>query len=252
MVATKIKIEVLNHKKEKPDWELLYSENNAKLDRLLEIYSESPQDAGIIYRNDNSGYVKTRMVAFTFSNGDINIVTFLKKTGISITNKRYFSEKCSSNIIYKAGTNKWYYKQYGSLRILNLGHLINASNFINQYKFIESSLYKYLEKRIGWLRNLIDIGLIAHELTFNTIISKRLFNIKAIYRHLFGIPYPIVKILLKSRYSSYKPMDYLMVMKEVKKTLINIENLKEELFVSPLFMDTCKMFMEFKAVGIGA
>jgi hypothetical protein len=50
------------------------------------------------------------MVAFRFTNGDINIIKFIRKHGISTTNKMYSSERNVCSIIYKKETNKWYYK----------------------------------------------------------------------------------------------------------------------------------------------
>ena len=48
--AKKLEIEVLNPKKVKPDWELLYEQDNTKINRLIELYKENPKHARIIYK----------------------------------------------------------------------------------------------------------------------------------------------------------------------------------------------------------
>ena len=234
------KIEILSHKKAKPDWELIHSEHNTKVDRLLEIYKESPYHAGIIFRSDKQGYTLKRIVAFTFANGDMNIITFQHSHGISVTNKKYKSEKVLSNIIYKVGTNKWYFK-YGSLiRHLTITDLINTSNCVGCYNFKGSELYKFLVVKIGWLRNLVEENSLVTSLTVNLIITHKLYNKKAVYRYLFGVPYSIAEIFMSNNIN-YNYGNYHKMIKELKKCLINIENLKEELFKDVYFMDTCKM-----------
>jgi hypothetical protein len=62
----------------------------------------------VIYKQKEINYETERMVAFRFTNGDINIIKFIRKHGISTTNKMYSSERNVCSIIYKKETNKWY------------------------------------------------------------------------------------------------------------------------------------------------
>jgi hypothetical protein len=41
---------VLNHKQEKPEWELLAESGNVQLDKLISIYNENPFYARVIYK----------------------------------------------------------------------------------------------------------------------------------------------------------------------------------------------------------
>ena len=94
-------------------------------------------------------------------------------------------------------------------------------------------------KRFGWLRNLIEIPE-AHHLSFNTVVGKKLFNRKAMFRHLFGCPYGVAEIIL-SRYKDYHVGDALKIWSQTKKVLINIDNLKVEFLASQYFKDACIM-----------
>jgi hypothetical protein len=63
----------LNHKQEKTEWELLAESGNVQLDKLISIYNENPFYARVIYKQ-KINYETERMVAFRFTNGDINII----------------------------------------------------------------------------------------------------------------------------------------------------------------------------------
>jgi hypothetical protein len=82
----------LNHKRKKPEWELLAESGNVQLDKLISIYNENPFYARVIYKQKEINYETERMVAFRFTNGDINY-KFIRKHGISTTNKMYSSER---------------------------------------------------------------------------------------------------------------------------------------------------------------
>jgi len=245
--AKQLQIEVLNPKKVKPEWELLYEQKNLKINRLIELYKENPHHARIIFKQGNKhDFQHSRVIAYTFENGDINIVQFIHSFGISVTNKLYQSERNVSAIIYKKATNKWYTKTKSGIKLLNYG-LINAfiSNSCSYYTTTETvSIREYIFKLLPWLRNLEeDKYNVSHDVAFNTIISKKLFNLKSIYRHIFGVPYPVAEMMLKElhRTGNWSPQHFVKAWKEMKKVLLNVENLKREMFSNNLFMDACKM-----------
>ena len=245
--AKQLQIEVLNPKKVKPEWELLYEQNNLKINRLIELYKENPYHARIIFKQGNKhDFQHSRVIAYTFENGDINIVQFIHSFGISVTNKLYQSERNLGAIIYKKETNKWYSKTKSGIKLLNY-NLITAfiSNSCSYYTTIDTgSIREYIFKLLPWLRNLEeDKYHVSHDVAFNTIISKKLFNLKSIYRHIFGVPYPVAEMMLKElvKTGNWSPQHFVKAWKEMKKVLLNIENLKREMFSNHLFMDACKM-----------
>jgi hypothetical protein len=246
--AKRLEVEVLNPKKVKPDWELLYEQDNIKINRLIELYKENPQHARVIYKQGNKGeFQRTRVVAYTFANGDINVVQFRHSFGISVTNKMYHSEKNIGSIIYKKETNKWYVKRTG-IKLLNYAEMTAfISNCGNYYGFNEcKTITEFIVKRLPWLRNIAeDKYSVSHYVAFNTIISKKLFNVKSIYRHVFGIPYPVIEMMMKTLNKgnnyNYNPTSFVKPWKEIKRVLINVDNLKVEMFSHNGFMDACKM-----------
>jgi|TARA_R110000782_G_scaffold21110_1_gene56885 hypothetical protein len=248
--SPRVDIKVLNPKKAKPDWKLLFDSENIKIDRLLEVYKENPSHARIIFtQGGRNNYQKNRVVAYTYENGDINIVNFTKTYGISITNKKYESEKNQNSIIYKKDTNSWYFKS-GGIKLLTYNLLMvfiqqSDTNFNYsqpRINFNHGFIFQYMETKLPWLRNLKeDTRRYSHNVSFNTIITKKLFNVKSIYRHLFGIPYPKIEIILKGIKNNYEPKYFIPIWKEMAKVLINVENLDENLFNHPYFIDTCKM-----------
>ena len=243
--ATEIK--VLNPKKVKPEWELVYQGENQKVDRLIEVYKDNPLHARILHRQGHSSeHQKNRVVAYTFENGDINIVHFIQKFGISVTNKMYRTEKNNGAIIYKKETNKWYLKTKSSIRLLTYSGILSfiqqATNF---YTTGDNPVMDYIITKLPWVRNLKeDKWDVSHTLNFNAIITHKLFNLKAIYRHMFGIPYPAIEVMmtgLKANQYGINPQSFYKLWKEMKKVLVNVDNLSSELFTNQYFKDTCKM-----------
>lgn len=240
-------IEVLNPKKVKPEWELLYEQDNHKINRLIELYKENPYHARIIFKQGSKHeFQRNRVIAYTFENGDINIVQFVHSFGISVNNKIHQSERNAAAIIYKKQTNKWYSKTSNGIKLLNY-NLVNAfiSNCSSYNTTTETQVIKtYLFKMIPWIRNLEDDKYyVSFDVPFNTIITKKLYNVKAIYRHIFGVPYPVIEMMMKglTKGGNWTPQHFAKAWKEMKKVLINVENLRDEMFSNHLFMDACKM-----------
>lgn len=244
--AKQLKIEVLNPKKVKPEWELLYEQDNLKINRLIDLYKDNPYHARIIYKQGSKHeFQRNRVVAYTYDNGDINIIHFIHSFGISVTNKLYQSERNVAAIIYKKETNKWYLKR-NNIKLLDYSGMTAFISTCSSYYTTPNSngILKYMFIKLPWLRNIDeDKFQVSHNVTFNTIISKKLFNLKAIYRHVFGIPYPIIEMMLKVLHISgnWNPMHFAKAWKEMKKVLINVENLNKEMFSHEGFMDACKM-----------
>ena len=84
-----------------PKWTLLTESSNPSIDLLFDIYRQDSAKAKVIYCQNKGGYEQTRKVLFEYSNGDFSITTFVKKFGISVTNRIYSSSRVTGSIIYK-------------------------------------------------------------------------------------------------------------------------------------------------------
>jgi hypothetical protein len=118
----------------------------------------------------------------------------------------------------------------------------NSSNYYNVNETIK--IREYMFNMLPWLRNMVeDKYSVSHHVPFNTIITKKLFNLKSIYRHIFGVPYPVIEMMMEKLHNGVgqNPIHFVKSWKEMKKVLINIENLKVELFGHSEFMDAWKM-----------
>jgi Txe/YoeB family toxin of Txe-Axe toxin-antitoxin module len=197
--------------------------------KLLEVYAIDKRKAKIIYehRKPNALFVIYRTVVFDFPNGDFRVVKFVRKFGVSKSNIIYNRETEEVVIGFKNG--KFYQVVNKRVMTLRVHGVIYIDNIIRNY-FIE---------RFGWLRNLIEDSR-CHSLDLNIVLRNKLFNSKACLRHIYKVPYPVAK-MLSENHAQYSSSNFLKVWKEMKKVLINVENLKKEFFTDPLLIDTTKM-----------
>lgn len=241
-----LKIEVLNPKKAKPEFELLLETSNPKIDRLIEVYKENPQHARVLFVQAKENYKRYRTLKFTYSNGDINIIKFENSFGISINNRMYNTEKNMGGIIWKAETQKWYLKSPNMIKHLCYYDLYNFVNVVNLSEFKESRVFRVVNNMIPWLRNLTeDKTRVSHSVPFNTIISHKLFNLISIYKHIFKVPVPVIRTIMGGiGYDGQGEGNikyFISMWGEMKKVLINVESLTEQMFHNHYFKDTCKM-----------
>jgi hypothetical protein len=100
-------------------------------------------------------------------------------------------------------------------------------------------VYQFLASKFGWLRNIGEDTRL-HGLSFNVIMTKKLFNGKKALAHIYGVPYPVADVLSKNK-SDYSPWNYLKMWKQMRRHLINIDNLKPEILNSHYFIDACRI-----------
>lgn len=225
-------------------WTLFRESKCPHLDRLLEIYKEDRMHAKVIFEaNKNKySYSSTRDVLFEFPNGDFKVARLTRKFGMSITNIIYHRETTDWAISYKKATKKLYYiggHKKGQVTQCTFNTLLRIMP--TQHNTIPETypVYKFLASKFGWLRNIGEDTRL-HTLSFNVIMSKKLFNGKKALAHIYGVPYPVADVLSKNK-SGYNPWDYLKMWKQMRRHLINIENLKPEILDSHYFIDACKI-----------
>ena len=215
---------------------ILSESPNHSIDSLREIYDQDRRKAKVIFDQDKSKYSfgKSRICLFEYSNGDFRIVSLTRKYGVSVTAVLYSRESNNWAISYKHKTKSFYFIDHAKrIKQLNLGYITMVNNDV------ENKAYEYMLKKFAWIRNLSEFKY-ANSLTFNTIVRHKLYNEKAMLRHLFKCPYPVAKMLSENN-EPYSPWDFIKVWKEQKKVLINIENLTAEFRNSPYFHDSTIM-----------
>jgi hypothetical protein len=229
-----------NNTSDKPNWTLLEEYKNPKLDALFNVYAIDKDKAKIYYHLNEGHFATTRKVLFEYPNGDFKFVRITKTYGISSTNKMYSREKTVDSIMYKNG--RFYrYDNTGKkpfIQSLNYNGIHWFTNSFGHHDII----IDYITKRFGWIRYISeDPDPLTRTIIFDTVIKKKLFNKKAMYRHIYGCPYPIASFIHEYTSNTRNPQKYLKVWKEIRKTLYNIENLKLEFFKHHIFQDTCRM-----------
>jgi len=226
-------------------WGLFSESKCPNLDRLLEIYKQDRMHAKVIFESNKSkySYSSTRDVLFEFPNGDFKIARMVRQFGMSITNIIYHRESTDWAISYKKSTKKLYFiggvGNKGKITQCTYSTLLRVMPTQNNKIPDEYPVYQYLASKFGWLRNIGEDQKL-HALSFNVIMTKKLFNGKKALAHIYGVPYPVADILSKNK-SGYNPWDYLKIWKQIRRHLINIENLKEEILGSNYFIDACKI-----------
>ena len=211
------------------------SKSNAVI-KLREIYEQDRQKAKVIFDNNknNYGYSDSKLCLFEYPNGDFRLVSLSRKYGMSVNAVLYGRESNNWVISYKHKTKGFYFiEKNKNIRALTM-HILNAYCATK-----DNIVYDFMLKRFGWMRNLSE-STHGGALTFATIIRHKLYNEREIMKHVFKCPYPLAKMLDEHR-GSYSPWDCAKVWKEQRKVLLNIENLKPEIYTSPYFLDTTKM-----------
>lgn len=203
------------------------------LEKLLEIYALDKRKAKIIFENRKGSvrFIRNRFVLFEYPNGDFRFAHLERNFGVSKTNIIYNRETCSDAYGMKNG--KFYKIQHKRPCLLTANNLWHGSNKLDSFEG------KYLLGRFGWLRNLFEDHR-CHGLDLNCVVKHKLYNIKACLRYIYKVPYPVAN-MLSENHGTYNPWDFFKMWKEMKKSLINVENLKASLFNDTLFKDTTLM-----------
>lgn len=235
-------MEVMVIKKEvtstKPNWTLIDEYKSLKVDALFDVYAKDKAKAKIYYYLNKGSFVTTRKVLFEYDNGDFKFVHIRKTYGISSTNKMYSHEKTLESIMYR--NHRFYlYNNKGSKSFIQSLSFSNLRVFLHEFGN-DTTIMNYITSRFGWLRFISEDSL-CWNIIFDTVVKKKLFNQKAMYRYIYGCPYPIAKFVHNYSSNTRNPLKYLKVWKEMRKNLYNIESLSEELYRNHLFQDTCSM-----------
>jgi len=239
---------------EKVKYTLLKESNKQEVNELFRIYKEDPFKARVKFYNKGKGHFHfTRLALFEFNDTEFEICEFQTTFGISTTNRIYSSQKKLSSVSYKKG-KFWYINNRNkqkTIQPLTYGNFIrfiqeteNLYNYSNDKSetLAKSKIFSYFKERFPWVMTLSE-SKISYGTTFNVVVSKGLFGLKALNRHIMKVPINIANMILDSEAFQFLKSDGIPIKKwyGVMKVLDNIENVTPELLNDHLFADTCKM-----------
>jgi hypothetical protein len=215
--------------KKKVNYTILYRSDTADIDDLLAIYRENKSDAKVIWSQNKNKYIVTTHMAFDNGGDDFSVLVLNKKYGISKTGRIYSNEKKIARIT--KNKNGFYYMSNNRVKNLTYSDISKTS--------ASSEIIDYLISRFGWIRHITENHMFSN-ISFNTIVRKKLYSTRATLAHIFDCPYPVAKMLYEN-IGTYNHSNFIKVWKEMKKHLKNVDNLKAELMSSPYFVDSCRM-----------
>jgi len=212
------------------NYNVLYSEETPRIDSLFELYRKDRYIARVVFMNNGgNAYSQHRLIEFKGDNDDFDIVLFRKKFGISKTNIIYNRESRLFTIKYK---NKKFYlisNQYKSIKPLTINNIPFYSNMMSKL------ILDILQEKFGWLRYIREHEILQHT-AFNTIVTKKLFNLKKALAHEYKLPSDVATILHEKKDSELKK-----ILIKDRDYLTNLTSLNEFHFKNHLFLDTVRM-----------
>ena len=217
------------------DYKVLLREENKYVDHLVSVYKENRYHARVLFMNDSSSNYKIgRLVRFNLPNGDFDIVYFVKSYGISKVDKMYSNE--SRKFTIRVRGNKFYLTHGSKIQQLSINS-IHSKIPVNIFEAIINEL----TIDFGWVR-FVNEHYLLHNLTFNTIISKKLYSYRKAITHLFGLPYLVCKVLV-GNYLNQHYVSSVYNIQYYKEHMVNIGNLHKTLptYDYVMFYDTLKM-----------
>jgi hypothetical protein len=166
----------------------LVSSQHANVDTLFRIYAKNKFHARVYFMNEvKSTFTRNRVGVFDEPNGDFTIVSFVRKFGISKTNKMYNRESKEFSIIKKG--NKFYYKRKNIILPLVYNHILGLPI---SYKIIINELVN----RLPWFRYMTEHD-VCRKVSFNTLVSKKIFSLEKALKHEYKLNGPTSKELYK-------------------------------------------------------
>jgi hypothetical protein len=224
---------------------LIQETKSDRLDKLLELYASDKERARIFYFLNRNEFWLSRKVLFESADGSFRFVIYNRKFGISETSKIYSRETMIESISYNGKRLYSCHRINGSIHKVrdltfnNIKSLNDANQITWNNPLIDTTVIDYMKKRFGWLR-YIEENSFLHFIGLNKVIINKLYNLKDLFRYQYKCPYPIANMVYTNM-SNYSDADRLVKWTEIRKRLISVENLSEEMFTNPLFFDTCKL-----------
>ena len=236
------------------NYKLISETGKTKVNELLEVYKEDKFKARVKYFNNPNIYTFERTVLFTFGPEDFEICYFTVKFGMSIASRIYSRQKKKASIIYSKG--KFWYRTPKGIKPLTftaftmfIGKTENVHYYhqqkigsSNNQGFERSVIYSFFKERFHWMQMLMECP-IASALTFNQIVSKKLFGMKDMFRQAFNMPPKMGATIYTSK--AFKVLTErdrgCKAWRDLLPYLDGPEHLTLDLLNYPDFIDTCNM-----------
>jgi len=255
--------------KPKIKYTLLREGSKGHVEAFIKLYKEDKFKARVKYFNGGNDFSFSRLVLFEHENGDFEICNLTTRFGISVTSKMYSTQTKNSSILYK---NKKFWFRYGNSKSASLikpltmrefkefisnnekihfgwynedDHENRAEYLEEEFKKYETSqVYKYMLNRFHWIKTLVEFDA-NYAVTFTTVLSKKLFGLKSLYRHVYKVPYNVTKIVKNNKnimnYRRHNGSNVFAAWHEMLKVLEHVDHLREEMLSYRDFADMCKM-----------
>jgi len=211
--------------KRKVKYTKLGSHNSVELDELLKDYKESPQKARIklLMRQTTNKAESTRIVVFHKNKKDWSIVSYIKRWGVSKTNKLYSHERLNCRLTFNS-KGLWLVRPKGKVKSFAMNDLYQ----FNEGLYDGANLVQdELIKRLPFME--LFTNPYYRYILFSTIRNKKLYNLKRVVRHVYCISYTTLKRIqedLPDRINGIQdPLDWL---KPNIQFLKNVDNIKSE------------------------
>ena len=173
-----------------------------------EIYSRNREYARYYINSDaNNGLASRRLLVYKHDNIQI-INEELIKYGVSISLKRYKSTKKLYSF--------WFDTKSGNISKLRNGKFIQCKP--NE---LPSCISEYIVSQKKWMKFIFDLDL---PVTFNTIVTKKLYSERKLLRWYYGCDYKIALSIKKLDCN----LSYLI--KKHGKYIRNLDNINKEIF----------------------
>jgi hypothetical protein len=231
------KEKVLEQKGELKQYTLFKETKSDKLEWLLDAYKKDPYKARVLFFNSRPDCSIQRDVCFERTDGSFEICCFKRTFGMTKTNRIYSREKKVKSLIYK--NKKLYFKNGTSLK-----HAMYTD--INCHFYFA---YDFLQEKFRWLRNIKE-NKFCHNISLSSVMTYKLFNADKVLKHLYKAPLSVINVLTKEYEEKSKGYGHISKFdwKRMSPYLINIENLKIELFTNHLFRDTIETAIKLNKV----
>jgi len=218
------------------NYKLLYESKSNDLDTLLKVYETDPFSARVLFMSEDkiyNNFKKHKLVVY--GDGDnYSLVYYTRNYGISISNKRYSSEKEMFRLNFKDNKFSCMVRNRNTYKVMAPTYdVINRSGLNNDSHDVLRGL---LSKKYAWFRFIKDENVLTN-VSFNTILTKKIFTLRKALSYQFGVSYPLASYLTQiNRHEEFRYFKYNV------RYLINVDSLpKSNLCEHHLWRDTLRM-----------
>jgi hypothetical protein len=224
--------------------ELLYEDTPDNITQLNKIYKEDRYHARVYYLNSSGdpsldgNFTQESLYRFEDKDGNMDLVLFQRKYGITKNNKRYISKKVQFRIRIRA-SGVWVTSNY-KIR----AYMLHDAFGLRCNHKIQKKIEEIMFKKLAWFRYIKEE--FPHmDKSLNYFINKGLYTKKDIIKDQYGFDWPLSKVLYdmdKENNTFYGYADY-RKLQFYKDWIINENKFDKELITKNwgIFYDSLKV-----------